>query len=256
MEKVLQGGKWTIWAFRRLLLTLGAVSGLLCALILRGNVLAALAPPPETVPAVATLAPTVPKSTLRPTNLWLPYPISETSVVAYRMAVYEGPFMEDGTYREVTKCAALLVRNDSDRVVETGEVILERGGLLLRFPFTMLPPGGLVMVLEREGKYCPERDFSACYGWGELLLEEPLAAQTLEITPQGMGSIAVTNRAKGRIGPTALFYKSYDKESGIYIGGKTYRVEIPALAPGETVTVYPEHYADGYSRIFLILPRS
>ena len=239
---MLEGGKWTIAAFHGALLTLGLAMSLLAALFLSAAAVRA-GPPPgeaETVPAMAQTGP--PPASVRPANLLLPYAVYETDVVAVRIGEYEGPYIEDGSYREVAKVSALLVRNNGSQVVESGEVILERGGLLLRFPFTMLPPGELVMVLEGDEKYCPEINFTACYGWADRLTAAPLPKDALELTQEGMGGLRVTNRAGEALGPVTLYYKTHDAQGNLYIGGRTY-----------TVQVYPEHYAAGYSQVFLFL---
>lgn len=64
-----------------------------------------------------------------------------------------------------------------------------------------------------------------------------------------MGTLIVSNLTDRPLNAFNLYYKTWLSPPEVYIGGIVYKVEVPILQPGETVLLYPNHYACGYSRV-------
>ena len=70
----------------------------------------------------------------------------------------------------------------------------------------------------------------------------------LEIRDVDMGAVTVTNRTDGTFYDLELTYKNYLADADVYQGGIAYRCTVDTLHPGQSITLYPSHYAAGYSR--------
>lgn len=182
-------------------------------------------------------------------DITFPRVVEGTPLLIEDMTGYDGPFVEDGSDEEVANVAALILRNVGSVGVERASVSLERGDLRLTFEVSNLPPGAAVLVAEKNRQSCPQRNFTACTGWAEQSGESWLGGGSVGIEEMGMGMIAVTNITAEPLEKVSLFYKTYYREGGLYLGGMTYQLDAGALAPGETKQLLPQHYAAGYSHI-------
>ena len=216
-----------------LLLTVGLLGG--------GCVFAVLvmlnmpAPSPDPIVAVLTT-----------NTVTLPWEIPETPLVAEHLSAYEGPFLEDGSDTPVSDVAALLLRNTGTEMIETAQVILWMGEERLAFQAAWLPPGSLTLVLEKEGKRMPQGAFTAIFGWVQT---QNQGENLVRLEEQGMGALLITNVSDRMLENVRLYHKSLYPEKNFYMGGIAYETTLGTLAPGETVTVQPMHYAAGYSRV-------
>lgn len=179
-----------------------------------------------------------------------PCPVEDTFLTAVSLASYEGPFWEDGTDEEVAGIAALVVENNSGLFVQRGAVILTVSDQTLVFELEALPPGERALVLEKDRKtYCAYESFS-CYGWVENAYPEHIPG--VSVTDNSLGVFCVINESDALLERVSVFYKNYDTQSGMYIGGIAYRAEVERLRPGETRAISPYHYAQGSSRIVAV----
>lgn len=181
----------------------------------------------------------------------LPADIEGTSLRAVQLAVYEGPFWEDGTGEETVDIAALVLENTGVCFVIDGAVVLDWGEDRLVFELSWLPPGEKVLVLEKDRKSYREIKDGICYGWTSEDYPETTEAVTVE--PAGETSLAFTNRTDSVVPGVSALYKHYDEESDMYIGGITYSMPVELLQPGEIRIVTPWRYAAGYSRVVCVM---
>lgn len=185
-------------------------------------------------------------------QITLPIPIGGTTLVAQRLAAYDGPFLEDGSEQEVVNIAALVVYNAGDReVLQTG-ITLQWGTVTLCFYGENIPPGKAVLLLERNRRSCTQNEFTACTGWQVSARETREPAAYLEITDTAMGEVTVTNITCDPLQEVRLYYKSWLSPPGIYIGGISREVFVSVLQPGESATLYPPYYASGYTKIISV----
>ncbi len=182
----------------------------------------------------------------------LPTPVHGTTLVAQRLATYDGLFLEDGSDQEVVSIAALVVYNAGDReVLQTG-ITLQWEEVTLCFYGENIPPGKAVLLLERNRRSCSKTSFTACTGWQVSARENREPAAYLEITDTAMGAVTVTNITSDTLQDVHLYYKSWLSPPGIYIGGITREVSVPVLQPGESAILYPPYYASGYTKIISV----
>lgn len=181
--------------------------------------------------------------------LSFPFTVEGTPLVAERLAAYDGPFVEDGSDDEVTGIAALVLRNTGTHTVTQAGIVLEQGRGQLEFYADTIPPGASVLVLEANRSSYEMSACTACYGMAQTL---DFPTILLDIEPCGMGGLRVTNSTQTPLYGVQLLHKQWQEPPGVFVGGISYRTKIDVLLPGQSVTVLPEHYADGYSRIVLI----
>ena len=178
-----------------------------------------------------------------------PCTIQGTTLVAERIAAYDGPFVEDGSNDEVTGIAALVLRNCGERTVTDALVTLQREALTMTFYAQTIPPGGTVLVLERNRQPYASVQFSRCSGQARIEEAITLAPNDMRITVSKMNCITVTNTSDRRMTNVRIEHKGWLEEPGICVGGIVYVTQLGDLAPGITISVYADHFVDGYSRI-------
>ncbi len=179
-----------------------------------------------------------------------PCPVEDTFLTAISLASYEGPFWEDGTDEEVAGIAALVVENNSGLFVEQGAVILTVGEETLVFELEALPPGERALVLEKDRKAYFACEQFVCYGWVKNAYLENMPGVT--VAENSLGVFSVINHTNGLLDQVTVYYKNYDTQSGMYIGGTVYMAEVERLQPGEVRAVSPYRYVQCSSRIVAV----
>lgn len=186
-------------------------------------------------------------------EIQFPYSITGTDLVLERFACYDGPYLEDGTDREVVEVTGAVLRNTGKKGIVSVKLVVLGADRKLVFLAETIPPGQAVLVLDQNKSRYKQDMYYDCYA--EKILEEekwwmhPLP----ETEPVGMGSLRVTNTTDSTMENVWLYYKTYQSDPGIYIGGFTYKVGIRRLEPGQTLLINPPHYANGYSQIVRIM---
>ena len=179
----------------------------------------------------------------------LPAMIEGTSLIAQRLASYDGPFLEDGSQQEVVNVAALVVYNAGAQEVRQTGIVLEGNGTMLCFYGETIPPGQTVLLLERNRRCYQQMQFTCCTGWQVEAKNAHNPSEYCGITDSAMGAVTVTNITQRVLEEIHLYYKAWLSPPDIFIGGITRQITIPVLQPGESVTIYPSHYACGYTKI-------
>ena len=182
--------------------------------------------------------------------LALPCQVADTQLTAQQLVIYEGSFREDGSNREVGEIASLLITNHGGTMVTEGAVILDWGKDRMVFEIFGLPAGGTALVQEKDEKRFWGQEFTTVYGWNRTEYPENMGAVAVE--EAGGSCMLVINRSNSTIPFTHIRFKSWDQESGIYIGGICHSVEVENLRPGETRIISPGHFVCGYSRVICI----
>ena len=186
-----------------------------------------------------------------PCELQLPAAIPGTSLIAEYMVSYEGPFIEDRSDAPVKEVAALVLRNTGDQLVTLADVTVKRAGEQYHFSATYILPGMSVMVLEASASAYFRDGITDLSGTEKTEPYLPSAFQTLALQHTDLACISVTNLSDTAMKEITLYHKNYLPE-GIYVGGITYETVIETIPPNGTITVFPEHYAQGYSQIFYV----
>ncbi len=180
-------------------------------------------------------------------DLELPYTVPGTDLVAESLAVYDGLYLEDGSCEEVSQVVALVLRNDGQAMVEQGSVTMEQGGRELAFSFRYLPPGAKVLVLDENRSLFTSGAVTSCSG--HAIAMENKTPQLLTLTETGPCTLNITNAGQEVLRNICIYFKSYDPQSGMYMGGIAYQINILELAKGQTHSCRPWYYISGQSRI-------
>ena len=182
-------------------------------------------------------------------ELQLPISLEGTPLKILSALCYEGVFLEDGGDTPVNEVLCILVENTGDSHIRSARIILGGEERMYSFQARDLPPGSRTILLETGGApWVSKGTFRYACGSAETVQEDLLTAGQLEITPVDMGSVAVTNCSEQTLTDLELTYKNYLEDADIYQGGIAYRCTVDTLHPGQSITLYPSHYAAGYSR--------
>ena len=224
---------------RFVLLAVGIVGGVLAAGVLCISAEDVLKPP-------ATIVGDSPEELVA--EITLPINVPGTELIAQKLSAYEGPFLEDGTDREVVNVAALHLYNGSSSVILKAHIELQCENGVYVFEGDHIPPKSTVVILEQNAAAYRRESFLACRGWQET--QQNQSAQSLiSVSDMAMGTIIVTNMTDRIFRDVCIYYKSWLSPPDIYIGGITYMVQMPVLLPGQTKYLYQSHYASGYSKV-------
>lgn len=171
----------------------------------------------------------------------LPCSIPDSPLIAQAIALYEGPFWEDGGDAE-TVCTGLLVTNTSDTMIKYAKITLVQSGRTLCFEITYFPPGSDLLVLEKdqapfsdvpvEHLQCPRLSY----------LEGDLRCPEVYVSPYGACGMAATNLTDKPLDTVNIFYKHYYPEDNLYMGGITYQAVLNSLLPGESRSTTAYHF--------------
>lgn len=180
--------------------------------------------------------------------LEFPLEVCGTPLVIERTAMYDGPYVEDGSDDEVTGVAGIVLRNNGNEMVLRAEIVLEQGSRRLNFNAEMIPPGAAILILEANRSVYSMLDYTSCLAnaWTETM---PETSNEIKVVSRGMDRIMVTNQADKAMYDVEVMYKGWREDPGVYLGGITYVACLDELSAGATVEIYPEHYVAGYSRI-------
>jgi len=175
----------------------------------------------------------------------LPCSVEQTALTVLELRSYDGPYLEDGSRRQVHGVAAVVVHNGGERLLEHGAVKLRQGEDLLVFSFSMLPPGGRLLILEQSAKSFSDTPVNACWGWS-VAGETDVRIQTEE---SGRTSLTLINVTDEAVDSVRVYYKDYDPVGRMLVGGISYSVHVKRLEPGHRATLPAFAYLSGTSMV-------
>ena len=181
-------------------------------------------------------------------EIQFPFLIPGTDLIAEYFVSYEGDFFEDGSGEFVMNCAALCLYNRADTHMDFASVQIETLDCTYCFEGTYIPPKAKVIILDKyRNSYSHSSIFSA--KGTTVLSKKESVLDALHIQTVNIGQIEVTNQSKESLEELVLYYKRYDSQWGIYIGGLTYAISSGNLLAGEGAILFPTNYANGYSKV-------
>lgn len=187
-------------------------------------------------------------------GLKLPYKVEKTDLVIENIGQYTGQFIEDGSDKPVANVLSLLVKNNSNKVVQYGEINIKvNGNKNAVFKVTNLPPKTSTLVMESTGKIEFNKDDKYKYvdSIQAKLNNMSLMKDKVQITKQEDGVIGIKNVSGKDLGTVYVYYK-YFQEGGAYLGGITYRVKFENVKAGQTVEEKTSHYSKDFSDILMV----
>lgn len=185
-------------------------------------------------------------------RLEFPYAIPGTTLVAQYLAVYEGPYLEDGSGEDVVDAAALVLRNTAPVGIDQARVELHWPQGSYVFELDTLPAEKTLVVLERNKQKYAKHEFTGCVGTQSTGSGDWTGYRYVTLEETGLATVKVTNISDTDLQDIRLQYKSFLSPPDVLVGGVTYSVGIPQLAAGESVEVTPFRYVRGYSRFVRI----
>ncbi len=183
-------------------------------------------------------------------NFQFPFSIPGTDLVALELKSYSGLSLEDGSKEGVSNVAAIILRNDGTKLLENARVELWQGTNKLNFELSYLPPGEKILVLDSNKRQYVQSEISACCGY-ETIASTDISG-LVSIRPIGDKMLLISNPGPLPLKKLVVYFKSYDYESSMFLGGIVYEIPIYSLAPGETYFATPIYYSNESSRIVKI----
>ena len=187
-------------------------------------------------------------------GLTLPYKVEKTDLVIENIGQYTGQFIEDGSDKPVANVLSLLVKNNSNKVVQYGEINIKvNGNKNAVFKITNLPPKTSTLVMESTGKIEFNKDDKYKYvdSIQAKLNNMSLMKDKVQITKQEDGVIGIKNVSGKDLGTVYVYYK-YFQEGGAYLGGITYRVKFENVKAGASVEEKTSHFSKNSSEILMV----
>lgn len=184
-------------------------------------------------------------------RITLPVAISGTDLIAKKLSSYEGPFLEDGTDREVVNIAALHVYNSGTMEVNKARIVLIWSDGFYTFEADHIPPGETVVILEKNCSLYRQGNYIQCNGWQELGGNNAVS-NDISVMEMALGTVVVNNLTDETLRNVCVYYKTWLAPPNVYVGGITYMVQIPVLLPKQSKSLYPYHYAVGYSKVVAV----
>lgn len=181
-------------------------------------------------------------------EIHFPFLIDGTELIAEYFVSYEGDYFEDKSGEFLMDAAALCVYNRGDAHIEFASVYIETLDGVYCFEGTCIPPHTKVVILEKYKSAYPRSPVYFAAGRTVNAKKESVM-ESLLIKAVDMGKIEVTNQSDNALENILLYYKRYDTQWDIYIGGVTYAVSAGNLEAGESTIIFPANYANGYSKI-------
>ena len=178
-----------------------------------------------------------------------PFLIPGTDLIAEYFVSYEGDFFEDGSGEFVIDNAALCVYNRGETYIDFAAIHIQTEEQDYHFEGTCIPPHAKVVILEKDKKTHTKSDVRYAEGHTVISIKESVADH-LRIENKGMVQLKVTNQGNLPLENIRLYYKRYDTQWGIYVGGVTYATPVGDLLPGESIVISPACYVNGYCKVF------
>lgn len=181
-----------------------------------------------------------------------PYEISQSNLVIQWVQAYSGSYVEDGTNDQVSDITAILVTNVGKECVEFADITLTTDRERLKFSLSALEAGASCVLLEMNRVTYEKQEYLECTAETAFLDEMEMAENVAEVTELKSGALAVKNVSSTTLPCVRLFYKYYDSEEKIYIGGIAYTSQITDLESGYSKMVTPAHYQPGQSKVIMV----
>lgn len=194
----------------------------------------------------------IPDTDPEKTGLEFPAEVPGHNMTIEKLDTYAGLFVEDGSNREVSDVAMLLVKNTGADAIEYTEITVKFAGETLVFHITALPSGGQLVVQEKDCKPMPASEPLEA---SALVVHRAKMAIAPELSVQDNGdnTLTITNLTDEMIPTARVFYKYYMEQENLYVGGIAFTVRITRLGAKGSIKVQPSHFVSANSRVVMAL---
>lgn len=178
--------------------------------------------------------------------------LSDSNLTVEAVGSYSGNFLEDGSDEPTANVAAMLVTNNSERMLQIAEITFQVNDTeTASFKVTNLPAGTSVLVLESNKREFKEED---SYTYGETVsgyMDQPtLEEDKFELITE-KGKITLKNNTDQSYEKVYVYYK-YVQLGGAYLGGITYRTPFENVPAGGEVEAVAGHFNPDSSKIMAV----
>lgn len=183
----------------------------------------------------------------------LPYTVGTTPIVIENIGQYSGVFVEDGSNISVDNVLSVIVKNNSDEMIQYGEFELKNSdGEVAVFKVSNLPPKTSALVCESTGKikYKEECKYEVTDSIHASLNETSLLNDKLDIKKEN-NKLTITNKTEDNLGTVYVYYK-YKQDGGAYLGGITYRTKFENVTSKATIEADTAHFNVNTSEIIMV----
>lgn len=178
--------------------------------------------------------------------------LSDPNLTVEAIGSYAGNFLEDGSDEPTANVAAMLITNNSDRMLQIAEITFQVNDTeTASFKVTNLPAGTSTLVLESNKREFSEED---SYTYGETAtgyMDEPtLEEDKFELVTE-KGKIILKNKTNESYDKVYVYYK-YVQIGGAYLGGITYRTPFENVPAGGEVEAIAAHFNPESSQLMAV----
>lgn len=178
--------------------------------------------------------------------------LSDPNLTVEAIGSYTGNFLEDGSDEPTANVAAMLVTNNSERMLQIADITFQVNDTeTASFRVTNLPAGTTVLVLESNKREFKEED---SYTYGETAsgyMDQPtLEEDKFELVTEE-GKITLKNNTDQAYEKVYVYYK-YVQLGGAYLGGITYRTPFENVPAGGEIEAVAGHFKPDSSQIMAV----
>lgn len=163
---------------------------------------------------------------------------------------YSGKYYEDGSDDKVSDIMTLTFTNDGSKDIQYAEYVYSLGEEVVSFKLSSLPVGQSCQVLEASKHKNDTKNVLKLISRVVVQVDElPFARDELAVVDNGDNTITIMNMTEKEIPSARVFYKYFDSEKNVYLGGITYTAKAEKIPAGGRVKVSPAHFVSGESVI-------
>ena len=186
-------------------------------------------------------------------GITLPFTVPGTSMEVLSVGQYTGPFIEDGSDAPSGNILSIVVKNNSDEMLQYGEVHLKiNDNETAIFKLSSLPAKTSALVIESTGviEFSKDNKYEFVDSMYASLSEVSLIADKIEVKA-GDNEITIKNISGEDLGTVYVYYK-YIQEGGVYLGGITYRTKFENVTAGAEINMKTSHFSKTTSEILMV----
>ena len=181
-----------------------------------------------------------------------PYLIPNSSLSIRAVKSYSGVFIEDGSDKDVSGIAAIILDNKGSEEIEYAKVTLKCEGKEYVFEAKTLAAGDTMVVQESSGAKYVDGEYKEANAQIATMEKLEMSEKSVKVSETETGALQITNISDGDIPCVRIFYKFYMEDVNVSVGGITYTSKITELKAGETRVITPSHYDKDASRVMMV----
>lgn len=181
-----------------------------------------------------------------------PYLIPNSSLSIRAVKSYSGVFIEDGSDKDVSGIAAIILDNKGSEEIEYAKITLKCEGKEYIFEARTLAAGATMVVQESSGAKYVDGEYKEANAQIATMEKLEMSEKSVKVSETETGALQITNISDADIPCVRVFYKFYMEDVQVSVGGITYTSKITELKAGETRVITPSHYDKDASRVMMV----